>query len=87
MTGIERAAELINRPTATGRDGIHICAQLRIDAMQLRNHRIEWAANTMEKAALDIEALEKTILKPEEESVAGHPEAEEDGVDPDLQAW
>lgn len=55
--------ELLSLPTARGNNGIHICAQLRIEAQQLRDNRIPWAAATMEQAANHIEALEKAVLK------------------------
>lgn len=54
--------KLLSMPSVTGRDGIHICAQLRIDGMQLQDNRIGWAANTMERAAKHIEALENLLL-------------------------
>ncbi len=57
--------ELISMPGAEGRDGIHISAQLRVDAMQLRAHRIEWAAQSMESAAERIDALEDLLMKQE----------------------
>lgn len=55
--------EIISMPGAEGRDGIHLAAQLRVDAMQLRDHRIEWAARCMESAADRICALEDALAK------------------------
>lgn len=55
--------ELLSMPTNQGRDGIHISAQLRVDAIQLRCHRIEWAADCMERAARHIDSLEDLLIK------------------------
>lgn len=55
------ALEIMTMPNSEGRDGIHICAQLRVDAMQLVSHRIAWAARTMETAAKRIETLENLL--------------------------
>ncbi len=55
--------ELLNLPTNTGRDGIHISAQLRVDAVQLRSYRIGWASDSMERAAKHIDALEDLLMK------------------------
>ena len=44
--------------TAIGEHGIHVSAELRISAIQLRDHRIGWAADVMERAAKHIDALE-----------------------------
>lgn len=41
-------------------DGIHIAARLRVEAMQLDDSRIRWAARTMNKAADHICDLEET---------------------------
>lgn len=54
------AIELFELPHCEGRDGIHICAQLRVDAMQLEG-RVGWAARTMETAANRIEMLEVLV--------------------------
>lgn len=40
---------------------VHIAARLRVEAMQLRDHRIGWAATTMEMAATRICDLEKVL--------------------------
>lgn len=59
--------ELISMPNAVGRDGIHLSAQLRVDAMQLEAHRIGWAAATMNRAAARIDELENMVAdKPTE---------------------
>ena len=58
--------ELLSMPTVKGRHGCHISAILRIDAMQLRDHGIRWAATTMEQAAAHIDALEKLLMEAEE---------------------
>lgn len=58
---MKRMLEIMSMPGAEGRDGIHISAQLRIDAMQLRQHRIDWAAETMERAADRIDKLEDLL--------------------------
>lgn len=50
-------------PTATGRQGIHISAELRVNAMQLQAHRIGWAADCMERAARHIDALEDDRMR------------------------
>lgn len=55
--------EFMSDPNAEGRDGIHICAQLRIDSMQLYEHRIRWASDTMDKAANYIELLEQKLIR------------------------
>lgn len=47
---------------AEGRDGIHISAQLRVDAMQLESYRIGWAAGTMNTAAAYIDKLENMLM-------------------------
>lgn len=39
--------------------GIHICAEARVAAMQLQGHGIGWAARTLEKAADRIDKLER----------------------------
>lgn len=62
MNWIDKHKELTASPNATGRDGIHISVQLRVDAMQLRSHRIEWAAQCMERAADRIDELENRIM-------------------------
>lgn len=54
--------ELLKLPNNEGRDGIHICAQLRVDAMQLQSYRVGWASNTMERAAKYIETLEDMLV-------------------------
>lgn len=59
----EWLAEIQSSPHSEGRDGIHISAQLRIDAMQLQAHRIGWAAKTMETAANRIDELEDKLQK------------------------
>lgn len=63
MTGLDEMMKLWESPNAEGRDGIHISAQLRIDAMQLERHRIAWAARTMNTAAERIDELEKMIVE------------------------
>ncbi len=55
--------DILKLPTAAGRDGIHISAQLQVDAMQLRAHRIGWAGQTMEQAAAHINAVEDLLSK------------------------
>lgn len=60
MGTVPKWLELMQMPTASGRDGIHICAQLRVDGMQLERIA-RWATDTMERAAKHIEALEKII--------------------------
>lgn len=55
--------ELFDLPNTEGRDRIHISAQLRVDAMQLRDNRIGWAAATMETAADRIDMLERMLVK------------------------
>lgn len=57
----DRLREIYESPHSTGRDGIHISAQLRVDAMQLRAHGIGWAAECMEKAAARIDELEDKL--------------------------
>lgn len=42
-------------------DTIHLAARLRVEALQLRDHRIGWAATTMELAASRICALERML--------------------------
>lgn len=42
-------------------DTVHLAARLRMEAMQLRDHRIGWAATTMELAATRICDLEKVL--------------------------
>lgn len=42
-------------------DTVHICARLRVEAMQLQDHRIGWAATTMEHAANRIQDLESVL--------------------------
>lgn len=53
--------ELTSMSGSDGRDGIHLSAQLRVDAMQLRSYEIDWAAECMELAANRIDALEDII--------------------------
>jgi len=53
--------DILKMSTGTGRNGIHISAQLRVDGMQLQSHRIGWAANTMERAAQHIDAIENLL--------------------------
>ena len=65
--------DLLAHPAATGRDGIHICAQLRIDGLQLDRHRIGWASATMEKAAGYIEYLEGLLAGPREATATDAP--------------
>jgi hypothetical protein len=55
--------EIISMPGAEGRDGIHLSAQLRVDAMQLQRRHIDWAARTMEQAAERIDTLENLLAK------------------------
>ena len=43
----EKLEELWKSPHSQGRDGIHISAQLRIDAMQLDGHRIDELENQL----------------------------------------
>ncbi len=50
-------------PTSTAPNGIHVSAELRINAMQLRAYRIGWAAECMERAAKHIDALEDERMK------------------------
>lgn len=57
-TDLDAMMKLWELPTAEGRDGIHISAQLRVDAMQLNSNRIQWAGRTMETAASHIDAIE-----------------------------
>lgn len=54
--------EMLSMPTNTGRNGIHISAQLRVDAMMLRASHIDWAADSMERAAKHIDALENALM-------------------------
>jgi hypothetical protein len=61
MTSMEALEKLLAMPTSTGRNGIHISAQLRVDAMQLSNYRIGWGAQTMEQAAKHIDELERQL--------------------------
>lgn len=61
--------ELKSSAHSEGRDGIHISAQLRVDAMQLEGHRIRWAARTMETAANRIDELEQKLLALQPETV------------------
>lgn len=42
-------------------DGVHLAARLRVEAMQLQDHRIGWAATTMNLAANRICALETML--------------------------
>jgi hypothetical protein len=44
--------------TAIAPSGIHVSAELRINAMHLRDHNMAWAAECMERAARHIDALE-----------------------------
>jgi hypothetical protein len=54
---------LMSSPHAEGRDGIHLAAQLRIDAMQLEGYRVGWAAGTMNTAAERISELEDKMVR------------------------
>lgn len=64
--------ELLAMKTNQGRDGIHISAQLRVDAMQLRGYGIHWAADSIERAAKHIDALEDILLKKGQASAEDH---------------
>ena len=56
--------EVLNMPTAVvSPTGVHVCAQLRIEASHLQGHGIGWAAKTMEAAARHIEALENRLIE------------------------
>ncbi len=59
--------------SASGRDGIHISAQLRIDAVQLAAHQVLWAAETMETAATRIDELEAELARLTREAAACYP--------------
>lgn len=60
------AMDILNMPTAEGRDGIHISAQLQVDAMQLEQRGMGWVAQTMYKAAEHIIALEDLLARKDE---------------------
>ncbi len=62
---------ITNMPDTEGRDGIHISAQLRVDAMQMENHRMSWVSRTMETAARRIDALEDGRFGPAAAQQAG----------------
>jgi hypothetical protein len=59
----EWLSEMKCSPHSEGRDGIHISAQLRIDAMQMNQHGIAWVSRTMETAASRIDELEKKLAE------------------------
>jgi hypothetical protein len=54
--------KLLEMPNAHGRDGIHISAQLRVDANQLVAHNIDWTKRTMNTAADRIDELEDMLI-------------------------
>jgi len=63
MDQLKAMIKVMDIPTAHGQDGIHICAQLRVEGMQLENYGMSWAAKTMEQAAKHIETLENLLVQ------------------------
>jgi hypothetical protein len=65
-------------PTATAPNGIHVSAELRINAGQLRSYGISWAADCMERAAKHIDALEDIDFKRQAAAEQPHVAGRED---------